>query len=176
VKDMLKRAAQEVDQELIAPIFQFRNVGVPVQDGWTTQKNCAAFGTDYLTRTAAAKANIFVNMPRETSNFYQDLDSNDERLSGSRRYAVTFDEGELPPVKGFWSLTLYNEHHFFTRTSCIATRSARRTRTSGSRMTDRSLCTCRRGRQRKEYARTGVHRQRAIFRCTCVPSGPRPPC
>jgi hypothetical protein len=30
----------------------------------------AAFGTDYPTRAAAAKANIFVNMPRETSYFY----------------------------------------------------------------------------------------------------------
>jgi hypothetical protein len=68
---------------LIAPIFQFRNVGVPVQEGWTTLKNGAAFGTDYLTRSAA-KANIFVNMPRETSYFYQDLDSDGKRLSGSR--------------------------------------------------------------------------------------------
>jgi hypothetical protein len=47
-------------------------------------KNGAAFGADYLTRSAAAKANIFVNMPRETSYFYQDLDSDSERLSGSR--------------------------------------------------------------------------------------------
>ena len=31
-------------------------------------------------------------------------------LDGSKRYTVTFSE--LPPVKGFWSITLYDQFHF----------------------------------------------------------------
>jgi hypothetical protein len=54
-----------------------------------------------------------VNTPEETTYFYQDLDADGERLNGSRSYAVTFPPNSLPPVRGFWSLTLYNEHHFF---------------------------------------------------------------
>jgi hypothetical protein len=59
------------------------------------------------------KANIFVNTPEETTYFYQDLDEHGDRLDGSRSYSVTFPADGLPPVRGFWSLTLYNEHHFF---------------------------------------------------------------
>jgi hypothetical protein len=28
-------------------------------------------------------------------------------------YAITFPKGQVPPVKGFWSVTLYNQYHFF---------------------------------------------------------------
>ena len=28
-------------------------------------------------------------------------------------YAVIFPKGQLPPVKGFWSLTMYDPQHFF---------------------------------------------------------------
>ena len=74
------------------------------------------------------KANIFVNTPEETTYFYQDLDENGERLDGPNCYTVTFAADKLPPVKGFWSLTLYNEHHFFhPERARTATRSAPRT-------------------------------------------------
>ena len=26
---------------------------------------------------------------------------------------MTFPKGQTPPVNGFWSLSIYNEHHFF---------------------------------------------------------------
>jgi hypothetical protein len=80
-------------------------------DHWTTVINSAEFGTDYYTRTAVAKSNIFINRPRETRYFYQDLDKRGARLTGVERYTVTF--AEAPPVEGFWSITLYNQHHFF---------------------------------------------------------------
>jgi hypothetical protein len=113
----LKRAmvdeATRADKELVEPLFQFRNYGIPLPHHWTTQSNGAAFGTDYFTRTAVAKSNIFVNKPNETKYFYQDLDQAGARLNGANRYTVTFGVSDLPPVRGFWSLTLYNEHHFF---------------------------------------------------------------
>ena len=32
---------------------------------------------------------------------------------GKSSYEVTFPKGQLPPSKGFWSLTVYNPEHFF---------------------------------------------------------------
>jgi hypothetical protein len=75
--------------------------------------NSAEFGTDYFTRAAVARSNTFINRPRETRYFYQDLDRTGARLNGAKRYTVTFGKDELPPVRGFWSLTLYNKQHFF---------------------------------------------------------------
>lgn len=106
--------ARKADEDLVAPLLQFRNYGLPLAHNWTTQSNGASFGTDYFTRTAVAKSNIFVNKPIETKYFYQDLDDTGIRLNGGKRYTVTFAKDQLPPVKGFWSLTLYNQHHFFS--------------------------------------------------------------
>lgn len=105
--------AKKADSELIAPLLQFRNYGVQLPHHWSTVNNGAAFASDYFSRTAVARSNIFVNKQNETQYFYQDLDQAGARLNGEQRYSVTFAKGELPPVNGFWSLTLYNEQHFF---------------------------------------------------------------
>jgi hypothetical protein len=113
LKEAMTKAAVEADAQLVKPLFEFRNYGIELPYHWSTQTNGAAFGTDYFTRTAVAKSNIFVNKPNETRYYYQDLDANGERLNGAKRYTITFTKDQTPPVRGFWSLTLYNQHHFF---------------------------------------------------------------
>ncbi|MBV7436713.1 DUF1254 domain-containing protein [Aeromonas sp. sif2416] len=105
--------AKRADSEVIDPLLQFRNYGLQLPHHWSTISNGAAFGTDYFSRTAVARSNIFVNQQKETKYFYQDLDKAGTRLNGQHGYSVTFAKGKLPPVQGFWSLTLYNAQHFF---------------------------------------------------------------
>jgi hypothetical protein len=52
-------------------------------------------------------------VPPEAVYFYNDNDSSGAQMNGKNLYAVTFAKGQLPPVKGFWSLTLYNDRHLF---------------------------------------------------------------
>lgn len=105
--------AAKAEAELVGPLLQFRNWGIDLPHHWSSIANGAAFGVDYFTRTAVAKSNILVNAPTETKYFYQDLDSDGQRLNAGHRYTVTFAKGQTPPVDGFWSLTLYNDQHFF---------------------------------------------------------------
>lgn len=113
LRDVFNQAVAAADSELVEPLFQFRNYGRQLPHHWSTIANGACFGCDYFTRTAVAKSNIFVNKPNETKYFYQDLDQGGTRLNGAGNYTLTFARAALPPVKGFWSLTLYNAHHFF---------------------------------------------------------------
>ena len=113
LKAAFTAGAKESDELLVKPLFQFRNYGQQLPHHWSTISNEAAFGTDYFTRTAVAKSNILVNSPNETKYFYQDLDEGGVRLNSANRYTVTFAKDATPPVRGFWSLSIYNEHHFF---------------------------------------------------------------
>lgn len=113
LKQAMIEAAKDAEEKLVNPLFQFRNYGQQLPHYWSTISNEAAFGTDYFTRTAVAKSNILVNSPNETKYFYQDLDVSGARLNSANRYTVTFAKDGTPPVNGFWSLSIYNEHHFF---------------------------------------------------------------
>lgn len=113
IKQAMIEAAKDVEEKLVTPLFQFRNYGQQLPHHWSTISNESAFGTDYFTRTAVAKSNILVNSPNETKYFYQDLDGSGARLNNANRYTVTFGKDGTPPVNGFWSLSIYNEHHFF---------------------------------------------------------------
>ena len=81
--ELLTAAAVDANAGLVAGLFQFRSIGPPLRGHWSTQRHDARFGTDYLSRTAMARASMFVITPEETAYFYQDSDASGERLHGS---------------------------------------------------------------------------------------------
>jgi hypothetical protein len=113
IKQTLKEAAVTAEHDLIDPFFQWRNNGRAAGNGWNSPVDGAQWGTDYLNRTASAKSNMYDNRPEETKYIYTDDDSQGKQLSGQNSYAITFAKGQVPPVRGFWSLTLYNDLHLF---------------------------------------------------------------
>ena len=62
IKATLVETAFAADKDLIRPLFEFRNNGRPVGNGWTSPPNGARWGTDYLSRAATAKSNMATSL------------------------------------------------------------------------------------------------------------------
>ena len=82
------------------------------KNGW--QMVSGAFGNreamqgKYLTRAAAASFGLYGNSLEEAYYPETSEDNTNEALDGSNHnYVLHFDKEELPPVKAFWSLSMY---------------------------------------------------------------------
>lgn len=113
IMDAIKQSAVEAEKEIITPLLDFRTNGPKLDGGWNSPPNVAAWGFDYITRTATAKSNMYVNQPTETRYFFVEIDGDGGRLNGNNAYTLTFPKDQTPPVNGFWSLTMYDPQHFF---------------------------------------------------------------
>jgi hypothetical protein len=112
-KKLLVETAVATEKEVVKPFFDWKHNGRPAGNGWNRSVNNAKAGFDWFNRTGTAKSNMFDSKPTETQYIYTDNDSSGALLMGTKSYAITFPAGQEPPVNGFWSLTLYNEQHFF---------------------------------------------------------------
>ncbi|HXW20707.1 MAG TPA: DUF1254 domain-containing protein [Roseiarcus sp.] len=81
----------------------------------TTDAGVDRFGTrrsmknNYLNRAAGAMLGIYGPSKSEIFETSYHADIDDRPLDGAaNRYALRFERGQYPPVKAFWSLTLYD--------------------------------------------------------------------
>lgn len=82
--------------------------------GWSVfPRNTARFGRDYLTRAVVASIGLGANTVEKAIYPTAVRDSRGRALSGAHDYTVRFPKGQLPPVRQFWSLTLYDERVLF---------------------------------------------------------------
>jgi len=111
IKKLITDEVVALDKSLIKDFMQWKFNGKPAGNNWNRSQHNAAWGHDYYNRVGTSRSNMYDNRPNETQYFYTDFTTDGQKLHGKNNYKITFKE--LPPVKGFWSLTLYNKEHFF---------------------------------------------------------------
>lgn len=102
------KAGQEAIQK------HYKKAGVD-KNGWVYTTKTGTYGTDYLQRAFIAEVGLGANLPQDAIYPSTTVDSKGAKLNGANKYTMHFANGGLPPVKGFWSLTMYDDKYFFTQ-------------------------------------------------------------
>lgn len=90
-----------------------QNMG-KIVNGWHVNLlSVGTYGTDYLQRATIAYKGLGANVVQDAIYPMATADSSNKVFNSKNKYMVHFDKNQLPPVNGFWSLTVYNEQQFF---------------------------------------------------------------
>ncbi|MDO8697137.1 MAG: DUF1214 domain-containing protein, partial [Pseudomonas sp.] len=76
-------------------------------NGWIISKGLGVYGTDYMKRAVVAAFGWPANLQDDAVYPYTEVDSDGQKLNGANNYTLTFAKGQTPPVKAFWSITMY---------------------------------------------------------------------
>ena len=90
----------------------FKQAGT-LENGWIFTTKAGVYGTDYLQRAFVTAIGLGANRPQDAIYPTSETDADGKSYSGANKYVVHFNKGEMPPVDGFWSLTMYNGEYFF---------------------------------------------------------------
>lgn len=96
-------------------IMAHLNNGTTKVNGWVFSTKTGIYGTNYIQRALIAAIGLGANRPQDAVYPNTAEDSEGKPLSGSNRYVVHFSKAQIPPVRGFWSLTMYNDQYFFVQ-------------------------------------------------------------
>lgn len=111
--DALLAAAAAGDRVVRRAVGATRRRSAYRRGGWTSlPRDTGRFGRDFAHRAVVAQTALGANLRRETLYPVASADRRGDRLSGRHRYVVNFRGGELPPVRAFWSMTLYKRDLF----------------------------------------------------------------
>ena len=109
--DFVKRVP-EVGFDRIMAQFKL-NDEVKDINGWGFTTKTGIYGTDYPMRALVTAIGLGANRPQDAVYPTSLKDARRDAYDGANKYVMRFPKGELPPVQGFWSLTMYNEKYFF---------------------------------------------------------------
>ena len=87
---------------------------VKLTNGWSVLVNgMGVYGTNYRLRALVTAIGLGANRPQDAIYPIGAVDAGGKPFDGANRYVMHFAPGQLPPVDGFWSLTMYDDKYFF---------------------------------------------------------------
>jgi hypothetical protein len=90
----------------------FKQAGT-FENGWIFTTKAGVYGVDYLQRALITAIGLGANRPQDAIYPTSETDAEGKPYSGANKYVVHFEKGQMPPVDGFWSMTMYNAEYFF---------------------------------------------------------------
>ena len=83
------------------------------RNGWAYTIKAGKYGTNYRQRAYVTEVGVGANLPEDAVYPTSEATETKQSYSGATKYLMHFDKGQLPPARGFWSLTMYNGDYFF---------------------------------------------------------------
>lgn len=112
-RPFLLAGIQSAQRSLARYAARIANASERAHNGWLLPPcGVGNFGRNYLLRAYVANHALAANVPAEAIYPFAFVDHVGRKLTGARRYQVHFAPGELPPVRAFWSLTMYDASIF----------------------------------------------------------------
>jgi hypothetical protein len=86
---------------------------VALTNGWSVFTKLGVYGTEYRLRALVTAIGLGANRTQDAIYPIAEVDADGKPFDGANRYVMHFPAGQLPPVDGFWSLTMYDGQYFF---------------------------------------------------------------
>lgn len=84
-----------------------------VANGWSMNTDTmGVYGNYYLKRAIVTQQGLGANLPEDAIYPLNLGDEAGKPLNGAYKYTIHFAKGATPPVKAFWSITLYDDEGF----------------------------------------------------------------
>jgi hypothetical protein len=95
-------------------MLQFKvNKVIKSENGWVFDTQGGVYGINYLNRALTTAIGLGANRTKDAVYPFGQKDARGDAYDGANKYVMHFPPGELPPVDGFWSLTMYDKDFFF---------------------------------------------------------------
>jgi DNA sulfur modification protein DndE len=114
LEQSVSTAIEGAPKKALAQIAAHEKDAGTTVNGWLITTNTGSYGTNYLQRAFITLMGLGANLPEDAIYPTTRVDSQGQTLDGNNAYVLHFPKEQLPPVNGFWSLTLYNEQLFFS--------------------------------------------------------------